>query len=188
MSGSENIVESTAEAEVDVETSSDVREESYSAGTDSYEEPKRAKHSGASGLSGNSARLQSKSEQQTVNDQIDTTNTPQVDSVSAMFTPFDEEWSSTTRSIRIDGTVTSVRLENFFWRILGGMAQEQGLQIPQLLTRLSKVARSGETRHSNFTSFIRVCCGRFIDRQLPGNQVPAQAAGMEARTDNRLTS
>ena len=67
MSGSENIVESTAEAEVDVETSSDVREESYSAGTDSYEEPKRAKHSGASGLSGNSARLQSKSEQQTVN-------------------------------------------------------------------------------------------------------------------------
>jgi len=178
-------MESTAEAEMGVDVASDSSESSYSSRTDSYNEPNGAKPSGASG---NSARLQSNSEHQTVNDQVDTPNTPQVDSVSAMFAPFDEEWSSTTRSIRIDGTVTSVRLENFFWRILGGMAQEQGLQIPQLLTRLSKVARSGETRHSNFTSFIRVCCGRFIDRQLPGNQASAQAGTMEARTDNRLTN
>jgi len=188
MSGSENVVESTAVSQVSGDVTSDNCEASYSDRTDSYSEPDRAERSVASGLSGNSARLHSKSEQQTVNDQVETTNPPQVDSVSAMFAPFDEEWSSTTRSIRIDGTVTSVRLENFFWRILGGMAQEQGLQIPQLLTRLSKVARSGETRHSNFTSFIRVCCGRFIDRQLPANQVTAQAGSLEARTDNRLTN
>ena len=87
-------------------------------------------------------------------------------STSALFEPFDEEWSSTTRSIRIDGTVTSVRLENFFWRVLGDVANEEGLQVPQLLTRLSKISRSGETTHSNFTSFIRVCCGRYIDREL----------------------
>jgi len=97
---------------------------------------------------------------------------------SALFEPFDEEWSSTTRSIRIDGTVTSVRLENFFWRVLGDVANEEGLQVPQLLTRLSKISRSGETTHSNFTSFIRVCCGRYIDRKL-NNQNPVMENGAD---------
>ena len=99
-------------------------------------------------------------------------------STSALFEPFDEEWSSTTRSIRIDGTVTSVRLENFFWRVLGDVANEEGLQVPQLLTRLSKISRSGETTHSNFTSFIRVCCGRYIDRKL-NEQNPAMDTSSE---------
>jgi len=99
-------------------------------------------------------------------------------STSALFEPFDEEWSSTTRSIRIDGTVTSVRLENFFWRVLGDVANEEGLQVPQLLTRLSKISRSGETTHSNFTSFIRVCCGRYIDRKL-NNQNPVMENGAD---------
>ena len=27
-------------------------------------------------------------------------------------------WASHTRSLRIDGVVTSIRLENFFWKIL----------------------------------------------------------------------
>lgn len=97
-------------------------------------------------------------------------------STSALFEPFDEEWSSTTRSIRIDGTVTSVRLENFFWRVLGDVANEEGLQVPQLLTRLSKISRSGETTHSNFTSFIRVCCGRYIDRKLNNRSSAAESS------------
>ena len=97
-------------------------------------------------------------------------------STSALFEPFDEEWSSTTRSIRIDGTVTSVRLENFFWRVLGDVANEEGLQVPQLLTRLSKISRSGETTHSNFTSFIRVCCGRYIDRKLNNRSSAAEGS------------
>jgi len=82
------------------------------------------------------------------------------------FEPFDEEWRSTTRSIRIDGTVTSVRLENFYWRVVSDIAERQGLQIPQLMTRLSKVAKGGDTKHSNFTSFVRVCCGRYLDREI----------------------
>ena len=75
-------------------------------------------------------------------------------------------WDSTTRSIRISGTVTSVRLENFFWRVLGDMASEAGLQIPQLLTALSKESSSSDTQLTNFTSFVRVCCGRYLDTKL----------------------
>ncbi len=114
-----------------------------------------------------------------------------LEDVVAMFAPFDDEWSSTTRSIRIDGTVTSVRLENFFWRILGDMAKEQELQIPQMLTRLSKIARSGETSHSNFTSFIRVCCGRYIDARLAADnggqgQAMHTATGVNAQVPHGI--
>ena len=35
-------------------------------------------------------------------------------------------WESTTRSIRIDGMVTSVRLENFFWNALAEIGGARG--------------------------------------------------------------
>lgn len=91
-------------------------------------------------------------------------------SMNLLSTLFDQSdrtlWDSTTRSIRIGGTVTSVRLENFFWRVLGDMASEAGLQIPQLLTALSKESSSSSDRLTNFTSFVRVCCGRYLDTKL----------------------
>lgn len=75
-------------------------------------------------------------------------------------------WDSTTRSIRISGTVTSVRLENFFWRVLGEMASEASLQIPQLLTALSKQSNSPENKLTNFTSFVRVSCGCYLETKI----------------------
>jgi len=108
----------------------------------------------------------------------------------AIFEPLDDEWQSTTRSIRIDGTVTSVRLENFYWRVVGEIARRNGLQIPQLMTSLSKAAKSGETKHSNFTSFIRVCCGRYLDGEIArrndeaeGFSGKSQAPDSATRTD-----
>lgn len=82
--------------------------------------------------------------------------------LTTLFAPFDDEWSSTTRSIRIDGKVTSVRLENFYWRIVAEMAAKEGLLVPKLITRLNKAAKNSSTEHTNFTSFVRVCCGRYL--------------------------
>ena len=45
-------------------------------------------------------------------------------------------WESTTRSLRIDGMVTSVRLENFFWSKLEEIATRDGMNVVQLITRL----------------------------------------------------
>ena len=45
-------------------------------------------------------------------------------------------WESTTRSLRIDGMVTSVRLENFFWSKLEEIARRDGMNVVQLITRL----------------------------------------------------
>lgn len=88
-----------------------------------------------------------------------------------LFEPFDGDWKSTTRSIRIDGTVTSVRLETFYWRVLTDIAKEQQLRVPELMSRLSGIAKSGPTEHTNFTSFLRVCCGRYLDEELQKSKV-----------------
>ena len=80
-----------------------------------------------------------------------------------LFGPVDDEWTSTTRSIRIHGKVTSIRLENFYWCVVAEIAESQSLMLPQLMTKLSKYAKNSESEHSNFTSFIRVCCVRYLD-------------------------
>jgi predicted DNA-binding ribbon-helix-helix protein len=59
-----------------------------------------------------------------------------------------ELWQSVTRSLRIDGVVTSVRLENFFWWTLEDIATRDDLD--------------------NFASFLRVCCGRYLALQVNG--------------------
>lgn len=84
---------------------------------------------------------------------------------TSLFGPIDDEWQSTTRSIRINGKVTSIRLENFHWRIIREMAEVENLQLSQLMTRLARLAKKSEGAHTNFTSFVRVCCARYLQNR-----------------------
>lgn len=79
-----------------------------------------------------------------------------------------ELWTSTTRSLRIDGMVTSIRLENSFWSVLEEIAKRDSLTIPAMISRLYR--ESMEVGHDlgNFTSFLRVCCSRYLAMQLNG--------------------
>lgn len=77
-------------------------------------------------------------------------------------------WESVTRSIRMDGMVTSVRLEHMFWNVLEDIAARQDLNVPQLLHQLYNESIDEGHDLGNFTSFLRVCCVRFIDLQLSG--------------------
>lgn len=86
------------------------------------------------------------------------------------------------RSIRLHGAVTSIKLENLFWQALDEIAARDGLTTTRLISKLydELVAYRGEV--DNFTSFLRVCCLRYMslmaegripaDKQLPlhGNQ------------------
>lgn len=77
-------------------------------------------------------------------------------------------WESTTRSFRMDGMVTSVRLEAIFWNTLEDIAGRQDLNVPQLLHQLYNESIDEGHDLGNFTSFLRVCCMRFLDLQLNG--------------------
>ena len=86
-----------------------------------------------------------------------------------------ELWKSSTRSLRIDGMVTSVRLENYFWDTLETIAQRDDMNIPQMLTRLHHESIDAGHDLGNFTSFLRVCCMRYLALQLSGDIPISQA-------------
>ncbi|MBO9420006.1 ribbon-helix-helix domain-containing protein [Labrenzia sp. R4_1] len=80
-----------------------------------------------------------------------------------------ELWQCRARSLRIDGMVTSVRLENFFWKVLEELAERDGMNVVQLITRLHNESIAAGHDLGNFTSFLRVCCGRYLALQLSGD-------------------
>jgi predicted DNA-binding ribbon-helix-helix protein len=72
-----------------------------------------------------------------------------------------ELWESRTKSLRIDGAATSVRIENFFWATLEEIAIRDGMTVNQLITKLYHESIDAEHDLGNFTSFLRVCCARY---------------------------
>ena len=84
-----------------------------------------------------------------------------------------ELWETSSRSVRIQGMVTSIRLEHHFWIVLEEIALRDALTIPEMLNRLYD--ESLEVGHdiNNFTSFLRVCAMRYIGLQLTGD-IPQQ--------------
>lgn len=89
-------------------------------------------------------------------------------------------WTSQTRSIRMDGMVTSVRLESMFWTILEEIAAKDDLNVPQLLHQLYNESIDEGHDLGNFTSFLRVCCLRFMDLQLNGLLPTSSSIGFES--------
>lgn len=80
-----------------------------------------------------------------------------------------ELWVSRTHSLRIDGMVTSVRMENTFWQVLGEIAERDGMHLPQMITKLYHESIDAGHDLGNFTSFLRVCAMRYLALQLSGD-------------------
>ncbi|WP_419797073.1 MAG: ribbon-helix-helix domain-containing protein [Terasakiella sp.] len=70
-------------------------------------------------------------------------------------------WVSQSKSLRIDGVATSIRMENFFWQTLSEIAYRDSMTVNQLITKLYHESIDAEHDLGNFTSFLRVCCGRY---------------------------
>ena len=70
-------------------------------------------------------------------------------------------YESRTRSVRLHGVATSIRLENLHWQVLEEVAARDGMTVAQLVTRLydELVAERGAV--GNFASFLRVCALRY---------------------------
>lgn len=71
-----------------------------------------------------------------------------------------------TRSIRLNGQCTSVRLERKFWTILDEIAESESLSTPQFISRVHTevMALHGETH--NFASLLRCACLVHLEHQL----------------------
>lgn len=70
-------------------------------------------------------------------------------------------YESRTRSVRLHGVVTSVRLENLHWAVLEEIAQRDGMRVSQLIERLYDELVADRGAVGNFSSFLRVCALRY---------------------------
>lgn len=69
-----------------------------------------------------------------------------------------QRYESTTRSIRLQGSVTSVRLENEFWEIIDDLAAQQAMTAGRLISKLYGEVIEEKGAVPNLASMLRVAC------------------------------
>jgi predicted DNA-binding ribbon-helix-helix protein len=69
-----------------------------------------------------------------------------------------ESYAFETRSIRLNGQSTRIRLEKMFWRILEEIAGQQGMSVPRFISTLHGEVLNLWGEVANFTSHLRCIC------------------------------
>jgi predicted DNA-binding ribbon-helix-helix protein len=67
-------------------------------------------------------------------------------------------YASETRSVRLGGHATSIRLENAFWTVLEEIAAEQDVTLGRFLTTLYDEMLEMRGEVTNFASLLRCAC------------------------------
>jgi predicted DNA-binding ribbon-helix-helix protein len=91
-----------------------------------------------------------------------------------------ELYESHTRSIRLGGHATSIRLETAFWTTLEEIAEAQGVSLPRFLTTLHDEVLDFRGEITNFTSLLRCACLTYV-AEARGREVSMDALKAEAR-------
>lgn len=76
------------------------------------------------------------------------------------------QYEQRSRTVRMHGVLTSIRLENMVWDTLAEMAEDEGCTTNALIAQFHDeiLAHRGEV--PNFASFLRVTCMRYLRRRL----------------------
>ncbi len=74
------------------------------------------------------------------------------------------QYEQRSRTLRIHGVLTSLRLENMVWDVLAEMAEAEGRTTNALVSLFHDeiLAHRGEV--PNFASFLRITCMRYLRR------------------------
>ena len=74
-----------------------------------------------------------------------------------------DSYAFETRSIRLNGQSTSIRLEKVFWAILEDIAAAERMTVPRFISTLHQEILLLHGEVPNFTSHLRCIC--VMDRQ-----------------------
>lgn len=86
-----------------------------------------------------------------------------------------ENYAFETRSVRLMGHATSVRLEAKFWRVLEELSAAQNMPMSKFLSLLYEEAQEIHGEVSNFASLLRCCCLNFLDPDFDHGQLEQEA-------------
>lgn len=75
-----------------------------------------------------------------------------------------ENYRFISRSVRLAGHSTSVKLEAKFWLILDSIAEQQSLSTPQFLSRIYDEALEINGDVPNFASLLRCACALYLEQ------------------------
>jgi predicted DNA-binding ribbon-helix-helix protein len=81
-------------------------------------------------------------------------------------------YESRTRSVRLHGVATSIRLENLYWEVLEEIAHRDGMTVVHLIEKLYDELVAARGGVGNFTSFLRVSALRYEGLVAQG-RIPA---------------
>jgi len=88
------------------------------------------------------------------------------------------QYEQRSRTVRIHGVLTSLRLENLVWDTLAEMAEEEGRTTNALIALFHDEIMAHRGEVPNFASFLRVTCMRYLRRRLiAAEQAPRSASG-----------
>ncbi|MGI9406595.1 MAG: ribbon-helix-helix domain-containing protein [Hyphomicrobiaceae bacterium] len=97
-----------------------------------------------------------------------------------------ERYAYETRSIRLGGHVTSVRLEKAYWDILEDVASAQDMPLGRFLTTLHNEVLELRGEAQNFTSLLRCACLTYIE-QIQGNADEELILKTEAQSREKVS-
>ncbi len=83
-----------------------------------------------------------------------------------------QSYESRTRSVRLHGVVTSIRLENLHWEVLEEIGARDGMSVTQLIEKLYDELVQARGAVGNFASFLRVSALRYMALQAQ-QRIPA---------------
>lgn len=76
-------------------------------------------------------------------------------------------YAPVTRSVRIGGVATSLRLEAAFWSLLDELAASQGNTTSRFINTLYDEVLEAHGEVANFASLLRVSCLLYVEGRLP---------------------
>ncbi len=80
-----------------------------------------------------------------------------------------DRYASATRSLRLNGQCTSIRLENAFWSVIDEIAEGEGVSTPAFVSKLHSEVLELKGEPENFSSLLRCCCMVYMERvRAPG--------------------
>ena len=91
-----------------------------------------------------------------------------------------EEYDYQSRSVRIQGHVTSIRLEAMFWSILEESAQAQDMSLAQFLSQLYDEVLKLHGEVYNFSSLLRCGCINYLNH-VKGDSEATESLKQEAK-------
>ncbi|MDE2578285.1 MAG: ribbon-helix-helix domain-containing protein [Hyphomicrobiales bacterium] len=87
-----------------------------------------------------------------------------------------ESYAFETRSMRLNGQSTSIRLEKVFWTIIEQIAASEGMTAPRFISTLHREVLLLRGEVPNFTSHLRCICLVAIEARRAGAAAPQQEA------------